>query len=146
MRRLTTILALLVLAAFVAIPARASAMGTTGTGMTDTSGCASMMEMSGGTGGMDGDMMDMTTIQSLRTCVTHCYDMGYIKTQGVEAALLKLLDAAQASADKGNTTAAINSLNAFITLVQKQPGTIVDSTHANCLIMHATMVIKALGG
>ncbi len=138
MRKLLTALAVLLLGALVALPARAQAMDLASTGTMDMSGC-STMDMSGGT-------MDMTTIQSLRTCVVHCYDMGYITSSGVEAALLKLLDTAQASLDKGNTTAAIKSLNAFVLLVQKQPGTVIDSAHANCLVMHAQMVIQALGG
>ncbi len=136
MRKLLTVLAVLVLGAYVALPAGAQATDVTGT--TDMSGC-STMDMSGGT-------MDMTTIQSLRDCVVHGYAMGYITNQGVEASLLKLVDAAQAAVDNGNTAAAIKSLNAFILLVQKQPGTIIDPPYSSCLVMHAQTVIQALQG
>ncbi len=140
MGKLLTVLALLVLGAFVLLPARAQAMDLAATGTTGTSGCS--MDMSGSMGGMT----DMTTIQSLRDCVVHCFDTGYITSPRVETALLQLVDAAQTSASNGNTTAAANSLNAFVKLVQAQSGVSIDPMDASCLAMHAQMVIQALGG
>jgi len=84
------------------------------------------------------------TISSLRTCVQHAADEGFIDNQGVTNSLLAELDAAQAALDHGQTGAAINLLNAFIHEVQAQAGKHIDSMHAQHLVLHAQMVIQAL--
>lgn len=84
------------------------------------------------------------TISSLRTCVQHAADEGFINNQGVTNSLLAQLDAAQAALDHGQTGAAINLLNAFIHEVQAQTGKHIEQEHAQHLVMHAQMVIQAL--
>jgi hypothetical protein len=84
------------------------------------------------------------TISSLRTCVQHAADQGFIDNQGVTNSLLAQLDAAQAALDHGQTGAAISLLNAFIHEVQAQAGKHIKQTHAEDLVMHAQMVIQAL--
>jgi hypothetical protein len=88
--------------------------------------------------------MDMTTIQSLRDRVVYAYAMGHITNAGVEAGLLQLVDAAQAAADRAKAQTAINNLRAFIALVQAQSGISIQTMCADCLTMHAGMVIDAL--
>jgi hypothetical protein len=84
------------------------------------------------------------TISSLRTCVQHAADEGFIDNQGVTNSLLAQLDAAQAALDHGQTGAAINLLNAFIHEVQAQAGKHIEQEHAQHLVLHAQMVIQAL--
>jgi len=84
------------------------------------------------------------TISSLRTCVQHAADEGFIDNQGVTNSLLAQLDAAQAALDHGQTDAAINLLNAFIHEVQAQAGKHIKQVHAEDLVMHAQLVIQAL--
>ncbi len=84
------------------------------------------------------------TISSLRTCVQHAADQGFIDNQGVTNGLLAELDAAQAALDRGQTGTAINLLNTFIHEVQAQAGKHIKQTHAEDLVMHAQMVIQAL--
>jgi hypothetical protein len=88
----------------------------------------------------------MDTIQSLRECVQHAYDMGYITNRGVYRALLSQIDAAQRALDRGQTAAAIGALQAFIQTVSAQAGITIDAQHAEHMTMHAGMVIAALGG
>ncbi len=86
------------------------------------------------------------TIQSLHDCVMHAFDMGHITNKGVANSLMAKLDAAQASLDRGNTSAAVNQLHAFINEVNAQAGKKIDAEHAGHLKMHAENVIAALGG
>jgi hypothetical protein len=86
------------------------------------------------------------TIASLTTCVEHCASQGLIDNQGVTNSLLAELDAAQAALDRGQTSVAINDLQAFIYEVQAQAGKHIDSMHAQHMVMHAQLVIQALGG
>ena len=92
------------------------------------------------------DCVHAPTISSLRTCVQHAADQGFIDNQGVTNSLLAKLDAAQAAQDRGQTSLAINQLDAFIHEVQAQAGKHIDPMHAQHLVMHAQMVIQALGG
>jgi len=86
------------------------------------------------------------TIASLTTCVEHAASQGLITSQGVANSLLAKLDAAQAAFDRGQTSVAINDLQAFIYEVQAQAGKHIDSMHAQHMVMHAQLVIQALGG
>ncbi len=90
---------------------------------------------------------DMNTVESLHHCVNHALEMGHIANAGVGSALLAKLNAAQAAVavDRGQPAVAINLLNAFINQVQAQSGVQIDATHADHMIMHAQMVIAALG-
>ncbi len=91
------------------------------------------------------DCVHAPTILSLRTCVQHAADQGFIDNQGVTNSLLAKLDVAQAAQDRGQTGTAINLLNAFIHEVQAQAGKHIDQTHAQHMVMHAQMVIQSLG-
>ncbi len=84
------------------------------------------------------------TISSLRTCVQHAAEQGFIDNQGVTNSLLAKLDAAQAAQNRGQTSEAINQLNAFIHEVQAQAGKHINPMPAQHLVMHAQMVIHAL--
>ncbi len=84
------------------------------------------------------------TIKDLRACVQHAIDMGYITNPLFAQSLLAKIDAAQAAYDRGQTSVAILDLQAFILQVQAQSGKLIDSTHAEHMIMHAQMVIAAL--
>jgi len=64
----------------------------------------------------------------------------------VANSLLAKLDAAQAAVDRGQTSVAINKLQAFINEVQAQAGKHIDSMHAQHMVMHAQLVIQALSG
>ena len=88
---------------------------------------------------------DMNTVESLHHCVNHALEMGHIANAGVGNALLAKLNAAQAAADRGQPAVAINLLSAFINQVQAQSGVQIDAMHAEHMIMHAEMVIAALG-
>jgi hypothetical protein len=84
------------------------------------------------------------TIAALTTCVEHAASQGLITSQGVTNSLLAKLDAAQAALDRGQTSVAINDLQAFIYEVQAQSGKHIDSMHAQHMVMHAQLVIQAL--
>jgi hypothetical protein len=86
------------------------------------------------------------TIASLETCVEHAASQGIITSQGVANSLLAILDAAQSALDRGQTSAAIYNLQAFINDVQAQAGKHIDAMHAQHMVMHAQLVIQALGG
>ena len=88
----------------------------------------------------------MDTIQSLRDCVQHAYDMGFITNRGVFKTLMSEVSAAQIALDHGQVGAAIANLQAFIQTVSAQAGISIDQVHADHMIMHAQMVIQALGG
>ena len=90
------------------------------------------------------DCVHAPTISSLRTCVQHAADQGFIDNQGITNSLLAKLDAAQAAQDRGQTGAVINLLNAFIHEVQAQAGKHIEQPHAQDLVMHAQLVIQAL--
>jgi hypothetical protein len=101
------------------------------------------------TGKATADMMcqgDMSTIASLRDCVQQAYEMGHIDNEGVARSLLASLDAAQAAADRGRTVEAIEILEAFIRKVLAQSGVHIDPMHSEHIVMHAEMIIQALGG
>ena len=85
-----------------------------------------------------------TTIASLVTCVEQGAQQGFINNQGVAKSLLAKLDAAQAAEDRGQTATAINLLGAFIHEVQAQAGKHIAQPHADHMVMHAQMVIRAL--
>jgi hypothetical protein len=93
-----------------------------------------------------GDCALTPTIASLTTCVEHASSQGLITSQGVANRLLAKLNAAQAALDRGQTSVAINELQAFIHEVQAQAGKHIDSMHAQHMVMHAQVVIQALGG
>lgn len=86
------------------------------------------------------------TIESLRHCVVHAYDMGHLTKVGVRDSLLAKLDAAQAAFDRGQTTTAANQLRAFINEVNAQAGKAILAEHAGHLVGHAEIAIAALGG
>lgn len=84
------------------------------------------------------------SVASLRDCVAHARHMGAIANDGVSQGLLAKLDAAQAALDRGNETAAINILQAFIRDVRAQAGKGVVAEHAQHMVQHAQDVIAAL--
>jgi len=86
------------------------------------------------------------TIESVRHCVVHAYDMGHITKAGIRDSLLAKLDAAQASFDRGQGGVAINQLSAFVHEVNAQAGKAIVAEHASHLAGHAETVIAALGG
>jgi dTDP-4-amino-4,6-dideoxygalactose transaminase len=86
------------------------------------------------------------TIASLTSCVEHAASQGIITSQGVANSLLAKLNAAQEAHDRGQTSVAINDLQAFINEVQAQAGKHIDAMHAQHMVMHAQLVIQALGG
>jgi hypothetical protein len=87
---------------------------------------------------------DGVTIESLHHCVHHATEMGHITKPGVATSLLAKLDAAQAAFDMGDSTTAVNTLNAFINQVNAQSGKSIDAEHAEHLIAHALNVISDL--
>jgi hypothetical protein len=86
------------------------------------------------------------TVESLRHCVNHAYEMGHITNAGVQKSLLAKLDSAQAALDRGQTQVALNTLNAFVQQVSEGAGGAIAPEHATHLVMHAQNVIAALGG
>jgi len=88
---------------------------------------------------------DPASIESLVHCIHHAQEMGHIANAGVGNALLAKLNAAQAAVDRGQPAVAINILNAFINQAQAQSGVHIDAMHTEHMIMHAEMVIAALG-
>jgi hypothetical protein len=94
---------------------------------------------------MDGCVHE-PTIQSLRECVQHAANHGFIDNQGIVRSLLAKLDAAQAAVDRGQPAVAVNQLEAFIRELRAQAGKHIAQEHAEHLQMHAQDVIRALGG
>jgi len=90
------------------------------------------------------DCVHAPTIDSLKICVEHAASQGFIDNQGVTNSLLAQLDTAQAALDRGQTSVAINTLQAFINEVQAQAGKHIDQPHAGHLVEHAQLVIQAL--
>ena len=86
------------------------------------------------------------TISSLQTCVQHATDAGLIDNQGVANSLLAELDAAQAAFTRGQPAAAIFLVQTFSHDVRAQQGKHIEADHAEHMLMHADMVIAALGG
>lgn len=84
------------------------------------------------------------TIESLRHCVVHAYDLGHLTKAGVRDSLLAKLDAAQAAFDRGQPTTAANQLRAFINEVDAQTGKAILAEHASHLVAHAEIVIATL--
>jgi hypothetical protein len=84
------------------------------------------------------------TIASLEAWVEHAAQQGFIDNQGITNSLLAKLDAAQAAFDRGQTSVAINKVQAFINEVQAQAGKHIEQMHAGHLVEHAQMVIQAL--
>ncbi|HEX9133911.1 MAG TPA: hypothetical protein VF844_16590 [Ktedonobacteraceae bacterium] len=90
------------------------------------------------------DCVHTPTIASLEACVEHAAQQGFIDNQGITNSLLAKLDAAQAALDRGQTSVAINTLQAFINEVQAQAGKHIVQPHAGHLIERAQLVIQAL--
>jgi predicted negative regulator of RcsB-dependent stress response len=90
------------------------------------------------------DCVHIPTIASLEACVEHAAQQGFIDNQGITNSLLAKLDAAQAALDHGQTSVAINKLQAFVHEVQAQTGKHIVQEHAQHLVMHARLVIQAL--
>jgi hypothetical protein len=88
----------------------------------------------------------MTTVESLKMCVQHAYDEGFIYNKGVAKSLITQLDTAQAAVDAGQTGVAISILEAFIVQVESLAGVQIDPDHAQHMVHHAEMVIAALAG
>jgi hypothetical protein len=85
------------------------------------------------------------TIQSLRACVHHAAEQGHIDSQGVTRSLLAKLSAAQTALDRGQTAVAIDILEAFVHDVHAQSGKHILQEHAEHLLLHVQVVIRALG-
>ena len=90
------------------------------------------------------DCVHAPTITSLEACVEHAAQQGIIDNQGITNSLLAKLDAAQAALDRGQTSVAINNLQAFINEVQAQAGKHIEQLHAGHLVEHAQIVIQTL--
>jgi len=84
------------------------------------------------------------TIASLEECVTHCLAVGHIDNAGVANSLLAKLQSAAAAESRGDASAAIAKLQAFIHEVEAQSGKHIGEEHADHLILHAEVVIAAL--
>ncbi len=92
-------------------------------------------------------MCSMTpTVHSLRECVLHAREIGAIESAGVARSLLFELDVAQSALDRGRPRVAIALLHAFVREVGALAGKQIIQPHADRLVMHARMVIQALGG
>ncbi len=87
----------------------------------------------------------LPTVQSLRECVLHAREIGAIKSAGVTRSLLFELDVAQSALDRERPRAAIAWLHAFVREVDALAGKQIMQPHAGHLVMHARMVIRALG-
>lgn len=85
------------------------------------------------------------TISSLQTCVTHAASVELITNQGVAKSLLAKLGASQAALDRGQPDVAANIVRAFMLETQAQRGKYIDTEQADHMLMHAAMVIQALG-
>lgn len=86
------------------------------------------------------------TITSLSDCVEHALTMGHIDRAGVANSLLAKLDTAQAAQDRKQVAVSIHLLEGFINEASAQAGIHIEEMHAAHMIMHAEMVIAALGG
>ncbi|HEV2235526.1 MAG TPA: hypothetical protein VGR57_02595, partial [Ktedonobacterales bacterium] len=77
------------------------------------------------------------TITSLRECVRHTAEMGFIDNAGVTVSLLSKLDAAASAADRGQPLVAVQAIQAFEKEVSAQAGTHIDAEHAAHMLFHA---------
>jgi predicted negative regulator of RcsB-dependent stress response len=77
--------------------------------------------------------------------VYHALEAGHIDSQGIARSLLAKLDAAQAALDQGQTSTALNQLNAVIREVEAQSAKHINAEHAGHLVEHAQNVVGALG-
>ena len=93
-----------------------------------------------------GSCSEEATIQSLRMCVQHAAALGHIDNSGVARSLLAKLDAAQRAQGRSQNAVAIDILEAFVREVRAQSGKHILQEHAEHLLMHAQIVIQALGG
>ena len=84
------------------------------------------------------------TISSLRDCVQHAAQVGHIDNSGVAYSLIIKLGTAQLALERGQSGAAINLLEAFVSQVRAQAGKHIHQEHANHMLMHAQEVIQAL--
>lgn len=84
------------------------------------------------------------TIESLRHCVDHAYAEGHITNAGIYRTLVGQLNAAQAAVGRGQTSVAIDLLQAFIHTVETQAGRTILEPHAGHLLEHANAVLAAL--
>jgi hypothetical protein len=85
------------------------------------------------------------TISSLRECVQHAVQVGHITNGGIAKSLLAELDTAQAALDRGQSSVAIDLLQAFVQEVHALSGRLIDPAHAAHMVEHAQVVIQALG-
>jgi hypothetical protein len=83
-----------------------------------------------------------TTVDSLVTSVNRFASEGKITDNGVLKSLLQKLQGVKDSLIKGQTTAAINRLAAFINEVQAQSGKHITEDAANLLIADAQWLIE----
>ena len=83
-------------------------------------------------------------IDSLRHCVEPAYAEGHITNIGIYRALVGQLSAAQAAVERGQTSVAINLLQAFIYTVDTQVDRAILEPHAGHLLEHANAVLAAL--
>jgi hypothetical protein len=83
----------------------------------------------------------IATVQSMKTSVNRLYTERAINDASLRDSLLGKLNEAQTYLNKGNTKAAINTLNAFINSVKAQSGKHITKAFANLLIADATYVI-----
>lgn len=84
------------------------------------------------------------TVDSLVASVNRLASEGKIADNGVLKSLLQKLQSVQDSLKKGQTTAAINKLTAFINEVRAQSGNKIDTEAASLLIMDAQWVMDNL--
>ncbi len=83
----------------------------------------------------------IATVQTMNTSVNRLYTEGAINDASIRNSLLSKLNEAQTYLNKGNTKAAINTLNAFISSVKAQSGKHITKAAANLLIADANYVI-----
>jgi hypothetical protein len=93
---------------------------------------------------MDGCSHD-PSIESLRSCVEHATAYGHIDNAGITRALLAKLDAATKALSRGETTQAVDILNAFVAQISAQQGHHILAEHAAHLRSHAEAVIAVIG-
>jgi hypothetical protein len=83
----------------------------------------------------------IATVQSTKTSVNRLYNERAINDASIRNSLLDKLNTAQTYLNNGNTKAAINTLNAFISSVKAQSGKHITKVAANLLIADANYVI-----
>jgi FIMAH domain len=83
-------------------------------------------------------------LDTLEMCITHHWEMGQIHSNGVYNSLLSKVASAVSANDRGQTSTAINILNAFINQVSAQSGKKIDFEAAEHMIMHANSAITDL--